>query len=64
MRSTTIAHEEATARLDAVEGELERARMEAGRLKLEGIKSEKLKSLQSAGVPAKYTVDLANKKFM
>ena len=29
LRSTTIAHEEATARLDAVEGELERARMEA-----------------------------------
>ena len=29
LRSTTIAHEEATARLNAVEGELERARMEA-----------------------------------
>ena len=45
------------------EGVQQRARMEAGRLKLEGIKSEKLKSLQGAGVPAKYTVDLANKKF-
>merc|ERR1719446_474557 len=45
------------------EGVQQRARMEAGRLKLEGIKSEKLKSLTSAGVPAKYTVDLANKKF-
>ncbi len=37
--------------------------MEAGRLKLEGIKSDKLSALTSAGVPNKYTVDLANKKF-
>ena len=33
------------------------------RLKLEGIKSEKLRVLQAAGVPDKYTVDLSNKKF-
>ena len=45
------------------EGVQQRARQEAGRLKLEGIKSEKLKSLMVAGVPDKYTVDLANKKF-
>ena len=45
------------------EGVQQRARMEAGRLKLEGIKSEKLKTLTSAGVPEKYTVDLSNKKF-
>ena len=45
------------------EGVQQRARMEAGRLKLEGIKSEKLSTLYSAGVPDKYTVDLANKKF-
>ena len=45
------------------EGVQQRARMEAGRLKLEGIKSEKLSMLTSAGVPEKYTVDLANKKF-
>ena len=35
----------------------------AGRLKLEGIKSAKLQSLHSAGVPQKYTVDLQNKRF-
>ncbi len=45
------------------EGVQQRARIEAGRLKLEGIQTEKLKCLQVAGVPAKYTVDLANKKF-
>merc|ERR550514_1597370 len=45
------------------EGVQQRARMEAGRLKLEGIKAEKLQTLQVAGVPNKYTVDLANKKF-
>merc|ERR1711988_456433 len=45
------------------EGVQQRGRMEAGRLKLESIKSEKLRSLQSAGVPGKYIVDLANKKF-
>jgi len=45
------------------EGVQQRARMEAGRLKLEGIKVEKLKSLEASGVPPKYTVDLANKKF-
>ena len=41
----------------------QKANMEAGRLKLEGIKSEKLATLYAAGVPDKYTVDLANKKF-
>ena len=45
------------------EGVQQRARMEAGRLKLEGIKSAKLQSLHSAGVPQKYTVDLQNKRF-
>ena len=45
------------------EGVQQRARMEAGRLKLEGIQTEKLRGLQRAGVPSKYTVDLANKKF-
>merc|ERR1712070_651021 len=45
------------------EGVQQRARMEAGRLKLEGIKAEKLKSLEASGVPPKYTVDLAHKKF-
>ena len=45
------------------EGVQQRARMEAGRLKLEGIKSDKLRVLQNAGVPDKYTVDLSNKKF-
>ena len=45
------------------EGVQQRARMEAGRLKLEAIKSEKLRSLTTAGVPQKYSVDLANKKF-
>ena len=45
------------------EGVQQRTRMEADRLKLESIKREKLTKLQSAGVPAKYTVDLANKKF-
>ena len=33
------------------------------RLKLEAIKSHKLGSLHSQGVPEKYTVDLSNKKF-
>ena len=37
--------------------------MEADRLKLEAIKSHKLGSLHSQGVPEKYTVDLSNKKF-
>ena len=41
----------------------QRSRMDAGRLKLESIKAEKLATLQKAGVPDKYTVDLANKKF-
>jgi len=45
------------------EGVQQRAAMEAGRLKLEGIKAEKLGSLTRAGIPQKYTVDLANKKF-
>jgi len=45
------------------EGVQQRARMEAGRLKLEGIKAEKLATLHGNGVPEKYTVDLANKKF-
>merc|ERR1719181_2700129 len=45
------------------EGVQQRQRMEQGRLKLEAIKDEKLRGLQSAGVPSKYTVDLANKKF-
>jgi len=45
------------------EGVQQRAAMESGRLKLEGIKSEKLGLLTSAGVPEKYRVDLANKKF-
>ena len=45
------------------EGVQQRARMEADRLKLEGIKKDKLRVLESAGVPAKYTVDLTHKKF-
>merc|ERR1711988_2063238 len=45
------------------EGVQQRSRMEADRLKLEGIKSDKLRTLECAGVPAKYTVDLTNKKF-
>ena len=45
------------------EGSRARQQMEADRLKLEAIKSHKLGTLHSAGVPEKYTVDLANKKF-
>ena len=45
------------------EGVQQRARMEADRLKLEGIKKDKLRVLEGAGVPAKYTVDLTHKKF-
>ena len=45
------------------EGVQARQRMEAGRLKLESIKADKLATLTGAGVPQKYTVDLANKKF-
>ena len=45
------------------EGVQQRANMEAGRLKLESIKADKLRTLTTAGVPNKYTVDLANKKF-
>jgi len=51
-------------RLDFLdEGVQQRQRMEQGRLKLEGIKSEKLRTLTTVGVPEKYCVDLANKKF-
>ena len=45
------------------EGVQQRSKIEADRLKLESIKSEKLMTLRTAGVPEKYTVDLANKKF-
>ena len=45
------------------EGNQMRTQREADRLKLEGIKMEKLGALHRAGVPEKYTVDLANKKF-
>ena len=45
------------------EGNQMRTQREADRLKLEGIKMEKLGALHRAGVPQKYTVDLANKKF-
>jgi len=45
------------------EGSRARQQMEADRLKLEAIKSHKLGSLHSLGVPEKYTVDLSNKKF-
>jgi len=45
------------------EGSRARQQMEADRLKLEAIKSHKLGSLHSQGVPEKYTVDLSNKKF-
>ena len=45
------------------EGSRARQQMEADRLKLEAIKSHKLGSLHSMGVPEKYTVDLSNKKF-
>jgi len=45
------------------EGVGQRAKMESDRLKLEAIKSEKLGTLQRIGVPDKYTVDLASKKF-
>jgi len=45
------------------EGVQQRAQMEADRLKLEGIKSDKIRVLESAGVPQKYMVDLAHKKF-
>ena len=44
------------------EGSRARQQMEADRLKLEAIKSHKLGSLHSQGVPEKYTVDLSNKK--
>lgn len=36
---------------------------EMDRLKLEAIRAEKLSTLQALGVPQKYTVDLANKRF-
>ena len=45
------------------EGVQQRSKMEADRLQLEAIKSHKMNALLSAGVPEKYTVDLANKKF-
>jgi len=45
------------------EGSRGRAQMEADRLKLEAIKANKLHTLHTAGVPEKYTVDLAHKKF-
>jgi len=45
------------------EGVQQKTRMEAGRLKLEHIKADKLSTLTRAGVPDKYTVDLAHKKF-
>ena len=45
------------------EGSNSRQQMEADRLKLEAIKAQKLQTLLVAGVPEKYTVDLANKKF-
>ncbi|KAL1499597.1 hypothetical protein AB1Y20_011796 [Prymnesium parvum] len=45
------------------EGVGQRAKMENDRLKLETIKAEKLATLHSIGVPEKYTVDLASKKF-
>ena len=45
------------------EGVQQRANMEAGRLKLETIKADKLASLTGAGVPQHYLHDLANKKF-
>lgn len=45
------------------EGSRARQQMEADRLKLEAIKSQKLQTLHNAGVPQKYTVDLENKQF-
>jgi len=45
------------------EGAAMRSDREAGRLKLEQIKTNKLTQLHKKGVPSKYTVDLANKKF-
>jgi len=45
------------------EGVGQRAKMESDRLTLESIKSEKLHTLQKIGVPEKYTVDLASKRF-
>lgn len=45
------------------EGSRARQQMEADRLKLEAIKAHKIATLHAQGVPDKYTVDLANKKF-
>jgi len=45
------------------EGSRARQQIEADRLKLEAIKAHKIATLHSQGVPEKYTVDLANKKF-
>jgi len=51
-------------RLDFLqEGSQLRKSMESERLKLEVIKNEKLESLKKIGVPEKYTVDLASKRF-
>jgi len=51
-------------RLDFLqEGSQLRKSMESERLKLEAIKNEKLESLKKIGVPEKYTVDLASKRF-
>ena len=45
------------------EGAQQRSKMESDRLKLEAIKTEKLHTLERIGVPEKYTVDLASKRF-
>merc|ERR1719247_1283221 len=45
------------------EGSRGRQQMEADRLKLEAIKTQKLSTLAKAGVPGKYMVDLDKKKF-
>lgn len=45
------------------EGADTRSQMEAERHKLETIQKDKLDALHKAGVPEKYTVDLAHKKF-
>ena len=45
------------------EGVSQRSKMESDRLKLESIKADKLATLERIGVPEKYTVDLASKRF-
>lgn len=49
-------------KLYEVEGQLIREQELAAKRKIERIKGEKLKELQTLGIPGKYRVDLAKKK--